>query len=343
MARTPAPKSGCYTSSYPGTQRQEVRCTTAPTRPYPPATGATPENVGEATGFYANVPGSLSSVVGSFYSVTGVSSESDPSSNNFALQLNTNTFRTALCKGQVGCFAWQQYIYSNSGSCIGPTTSCVFIQYWLVNYQSPCPTCPKCPTSPTTAGNSWTYFSGGHGTSPGCYINGKAAPVPDQTITELAALILTGSSQASAQSAVLETSAGAGTLYNAADPGDLLAIGANWTAAEFNVFGDCCQKVATFNSGSAIVVQIDLNLASGAAALPTCGPDYPSSALNRILFTESYYAYYAGEKAAPRRGSALDARLCDWVDVGSEQRSLRDTGRESSLLWFRRNFLPAAQ
>jgi hypothetical protein len=32
MARVPLPKKGCFTSSYPGTQWQEVPCTTAPAR-----------------------------------------------------------------------------------------------------------------------------------------------------------------------------------------------------------------------------------------------------------------------------------------------------------------------
>jgi hypothetical protein len=36
MARVPLPKKGCFMSSYPSTQWQEVPCTTPPARPYPP-------------------------------------------------------------------------------------------------------------------------------------------------------------------------------------------------------------------------------------------------------------------------------------------------------------------
>jgi hypothetical protein len=36
MMRVPLPKKGCFTSSYPNTKWQEVPCTTAPARPYPP-------------------------------------------------------------------------------------------------------------------------------------------------------------------------------------------------------------------------------------------------------------------------------------------------------------------
>jgi hypothetical protein len=42
MARVPPPKKGCFTSSYPSTEWQEVPCTTAPARPYPPARGGGP-------------------------------------------------------------------------------------------------------------------------------------------------------------------------------------------------------------------------------------------------------------------------------------------------------------
>jgi hypothetical protein len=39
IVRIPSPKMGCFTSSYPSTQWQEVPCTSAPTRLYPPARG----------------------------------------------------------------------------------------------------------------------------------------------------------------------------------------------------------------------------------------------------------------------------------------------------------------
>jgi hypothetical protein len=39
MAQVPLPKKGCFTASYPNNQWQEVPCTTAPARPYPPTHG----------------------------------------------------------------------------------------------------------------------------------------------------------------------------------------------------------------------------------------------------------------------------------------------------------------
>src|SRR5229473_1179458 len=78
MARVPAPKKGCFTSSYPSTEWQEVPCTTAPARPYPPARGGgRPDQIGNGTDVSAQVTtGHISEAIGSFDSVTGVTSES---------------------------------------------------------------------------------------------------------------------------------------------------------------------------------------------------------------------------------------------------------------------------
>src|SRR5262245_58586862 len=47
MARVPLPKKGCFTSSYPSNEWQEVPCTAAPQRPYPPARGGRrPDQIG---------------------------------------------------------------------------------------------------------------------------------------------------------------------------------------------------------------------------------------------------------------------------------------------------------
>ena len=268
MARTHPPKTGCYTSSYPSTQWQEVPCTSAPKIPHVPPipTAAVPGSVGGSgvgSGWSAGVSGSLISAEGSFYSVSGVASKSGltPSGasagqNSFSLQLNTNIFNffTQLCAHQPECTEWQQFLYTNPKSCHSGT-SCVYIQYWLIGHGNPC---PPGPTIPNWKGDPiWTYYPGGVGIA-GCYINGQATPVPDQiSITELAGLRLTGNTSSSAQSAVLETPAG--TLLLASDPGDLLAIGAHWNTAEFNVFGNSGGDTAVFNPGSAIVTTVNVD------------------------------------------------------------------------------------
>jgi len=266
MARIPAPKTGCYAATYPSAQWQEVPCTTAPKQPYVVGKGGAGDSSAQANG------GSILSAIGQL-KVTGVTSVSDGSGpSTFSLQLNTNTFATdpnaqpaTLCKDSqgnnlAGCSGWEQFIYSNSSNCKSGG-SCVFIQYWLLNHPSPC------PTTPTVANNSWTFAPATAGASSGCYINGQATPVPNQTALNFGELILTASGGHGGQAVTVETSAG--TLYGAIDPSDLLGIGSNWNTAEFNLFGDCCTKVATFNLGATVVVTTRL-ITTAAVPFPTC-------------------------------------------------------------------------
>ena len=143
MAHAPLPTKGCFTSSYPSTQWKEVPCTTAPARPYPPARGPMPDVVGSGNDASAQVTGTMSEAVGSFDSVTGVTSETgqvDGSggqvANTFSLQLNSNFFSgIPACNGAAkpsSCQGWEQFVYSNSAGS-------AFIQYWLINYNATCP------------------------------------------------------------------------------------------------------------------------------------------------------------------------------------------------------------
>jgi hypothetical protein len=263
MARTPFPKAGCYTASYPSTQWQEVPCSTAKAVPHAPATEPKPHNVGGggATPDYsAQVKKSLSSATGSFDSVIGATGESDSQAGNenFSLQLNTNTFTpspSSLCDNPK-CYAFQQFIYDSPGN--------VYIQYWLVNHGSTCPT----QTVPNT-NSTWSYSPATQpGAAAGCFINGHQTPVPTQTITELAGLRLTGNNSPGDHSVKVEISAG--TQYGGLDDGDFLGIGTQWNIAEFNVFGagNSSTAVLTPNPGTTIVVRTSVD--NGTTNAPTC-------------------------------------------------------------------------
>jgi hypothetical protein len=299
MARS-LPSSGCYTTSYPSTQWQDVPCTTAPKRPHLRPAGAPPAAGGGGSGDFLAIvtTGNISSATGLFDQVTGVTSESDPAGqNSFSLQLNPNYFITTLCANQQGCIGAQQFVYSNLGcpELGGSGTSCVFIQYWLLGHGNPC------PTSPTIADNTWTFSPATGTAEQGCFINGNARAVnPNPTITELAQMRLTGVASPTAQSATIEIVPG--KLDSTSDHGDFLGIGANWTAAEFNVVANCCTEQATFNPGSTIYVRTIVN--NGTQNAPTClqaGYTAESNNLNliygcetiggaspAIMFTESY-------------------------------------------------------
>ena len=251
-SRIPVPKKGCFKCSYPSTEWQEVPCTTGPTVPYPPA----PEIVGNYFDLTAKVSGSISSAVGSFDSVTGVTSETGnvngqpPVANFFSLQLNTNQFDTALCTGVTNCKGWQQFGFSNTRCDNGNQTPCVFIQYWLLNYG---PTCPSA---------QWLKDSQRPND---CYISSPAVGVSPQTITQLGQLRLTGMTNSGTDTAIISTGGGA---LMATGQDSLLNLANNWQVAEFNVFGDCCGSQANFNNGSTLVVRTSVD--NGTSNAPLC-------------------------------------------------------------------------
>ena len=134
---------GSFKATYPNTEWQEVPCTTPPQRPYPPRHRRRPDIVGNTTDNAAKVSGFISSAVGSFDSVTGVTSESGKVggklplvANTFSLQVNTNLFSTSTCNGVAG-----------GGVARAGSSSCsqtrgggyVFMQYWLLNYGTKVP------------------------------------------------------------------------------------------------------------------------------------------------------------------------------------------------------------
>lgn len=247
MARTPFPKGGCYTASYPRTQWQEVPCSTTPGRPH---------NQYNDSALVLGSP--LSSATGSFDSVIGATEVTDSLAgpNYFSLQLNSGGLNSPLCgSGNPNC-AIQQFIYDSPSPPGG-----VYIQYWLRGLST-------CPPSQTVTvgpkGNHWTLLQGS-----GCWINGNTFIPPTQVITDLAKLRLTGSSSSFQQSARLE--AADGTMYGSPDDGDFLSIFNSWVQAEFNVFGWCCgsQAVLTPAPGTTVVVRTSVD--DGTTNAPSIG------------------------------------------------------------------------
>lgn len=248
MAKTPLPKKGCFHVSHPATTWEETPCVAPPDVSFRIShkNDIGPETVGNGTDDSAQVVGVLSSVVGSFPTVTGVTSESDGIANSFSLQVNTNFFTTSTCNGspnQPNCRGWQQFIFANDGS-----TGVVFMQYWLINYGTPCPT-------------GWTAFSGS------CYKNSAGTSVPVQTIANLSRLKLTGNATPGGQDTAI-ISTGSGNLQ-ATGQDSVLNVAQGWNFAEFNIFGDgSARPTASFNAGSTITVRIGLT--NGSTDSPTC-------------------------------------------------------------------------
>jgi hypothetical protein len=274
IAKVRAPGKGCFTATYPALEWQKAACVPAPPYPQPPRHGARPFTVGNGDDVSAQVPSGshISTAIGSFDSVTGVTSESGPINNTgapvanaYTLQLNTNFMGTG-CAGSTNtsCRRWEQFIFENNGS-----TGRAFIQYWLIRYNTACP-----------AGQHWNQFSFPNSTDVYCFKNNQlgAVSVPNQPITSLGQLSLSGSVSASSDSATMFAGNSAFTVTG----DNAVNAAADWTIAEFNVVGDGGGGEATFNSGSAVTVRT--RTIYGGRAAPTCVAQGFTGETNNLSF-----------------------------------------------------------
>ena len=324
MTQVPLPKKGCFTSSYPSTEWQEVPCTTPPAVPNPPARGPRPLTVGNGNDVSAEVTGHISTAVGSFDSVTGVTSETGEAygetgqiANAFTLQLNSNTFTTSTCSGAgASCVGWQQFVYSNV-SC----PNCAYIQYWLINYDTTCP-------------GGW-YTSGSD-----CYTNSSAVTVPAQTIANLGNLTLMGQANSGGMDALIFSTGS--TLYAVQAEDSVVYLAQGWKEAEFNIFGDCCAYEAYFNSGSTIVVRTSVDYGSPSA--PSCYGGGYTGETNNLSFATATTARRGTSPAVvfteSSSGGAASACASATALASGELTDTHDFNRDgySDIAWRNTNF-----
>jgi hypothetical protein len=253
MSRLPKPKAGCFTAEYPNIAWQEVPCTTAPLRPYPPTEGPSPrpQSVGHGVAMTADVPGLISASTGSFDAINGLVSEtgSGNAPNTYSLQLNSSFFKsTKACAGAsipANCQGWQQFVYSNAGF--------LLMQYWLIHYG------PN--NGPVNCPAGWNPYG------PSCFMNSASVAVPVQPLVNLAQLTLTGTALTDGvDTATLQTG---GNIYTTSGSDDILVLAQGWKLSEFNIFGDCCGSDATFNAGTTMAVRVSVT--DGTMNAPSCG------------------------------------------------------------------------
>jgi hypothetical protein len=280
MLQTRLPsKKGCFTAHYPEAKWKKVQCGVAPKTPNPVARGAHPNYVGAGSDYFIQVTGTISSATGSFDSVTGVTSEGGPRAGSptiahpdtYSLQLNANEFSTTVCGGAPGCVGWEQFLFSQS-QCNPFPSACIFIEYWLLNHGSPCPS------------GAWIYYAGTPTTVPGCYMNTAFAPVAVQPLADLANLKLTGSASGGTDTVTLSTASG---NIVATSQDNLLNLAQGWSGGEFNLVGDCCAFEAFFNAGSNLGVR--LSAANGTTNVPTCNTSFSGATAetNNLNLTSS--------------------------------------------------------
>jgi len=271
VARAEAPSEGCFRADYPSIEWVAVACENLAPRvaPTPPRTNAksltsvTASGGGQTTGnghdYVIQTSGLIKSTVGTFPTVTGVTSEKGVGvaafggggilgANEYSLQINSNyTGTTSACGGHSGCTVWQQFVYAPDYSRKG--SAYVFIQYWLIGYGG-----TSCPSG-------WGSDGGGD-----CYRNSNGVSAPDEPITQLSTMKMTGSATSGGNDTVTFTHGT--TAYSISASDSVVKLATVWKQSEFNIVGNAGGSMAQFNSGSHVTVHVAIN--DGTTNKPTC-------------------------------------------------------------------------
>ncbi|HTV86823.1 MAG TPA: hypothetical protein VME63_15590 [Dyella sp.] len=265
MAQIATPSQGCFHASYPSIVWQQVACGTVRKDVHPMPHyylfGA-PQTAGNGNDYTLQTSGLISSAVGTFPSVSGVTSEQSVGvpaygdggilgANEYSVQLNTQfTSTTSACKSHSGCTVWQQWVYATDYAENGK--GAIFMQNWLIGYGS-----NRCPSG---------FSSDGEGD---CYGNSSAALPPDISPTALASLKLTATATSGGNDTAVVTYDG--DAYSTSQKDSTLDIASVWNTGEFNVVGNAGGSEAEFNSGSSITV--NLAVSDGSSSAPSCVAD----------------------------------------------------------------------
>jgi len=263
IAHIATPSEGCFQATYPSVIWHQTACHEVVPRVAPVPRfrmfGGAAQTAGNGNDYTLQTTSLISQAVGSFPSVTGVTSETGVGvaayggggilgANEYSLQINSSfNNTTAACKGHSGCTVWQQYVYAPDYEVQGQAA--VFMQYWLINYGS-----SRCPSG---------FGSDGEGD---CYKNSAAATAPDVPATQLANVKLTGTAASGGNDTAVFTNGT--TAYSTSGKDSVLYLATVWEQVEFNVVGNAGGSEAEFNSGSSITVKAAVT--DGSAAAPSC-------------------------------------------------------------------------
>lgn len=264
MQRLPQPKPGCYTASFPRVEWKPVACGAPPKYPILPTRGLAKHFVvggGGSNDFAANPTGAISAVEGTFVSVSPGITESGPIANSgsaisdaYTLQINTNQFSSSVCAGSPNpkCKGWEQFVYVND-----IFSHFVFIQYWLIKYNTTCPS------------SSWTQFSFNGYTDIYCYQSTTTASLPSgQPASNFGNMTLAAAVSPSSDQTIITAGSDMATKVGV----NAVAASAGWTDAEFNVFGDGGDSAgggqAGFGANTTLVVRTTVH--NGTENAPTC-------------------------------------------------------------------------
>ena len=274
ILKAPRPKEGCSTASYPETQWRPMPCGKPNGKLYLPnaqrVTQIDQVGGGSTLDFSAQVTGHISQAEGSFDNVNVTSeSSSNGTANSYSLQLNTNFMsNVSACSTapDTACQGWEQFVYDSTGG--GGTQ----IQYWLINWGPQGSTCPMPQGAHCAQGfastDGWCPQAVSGFTDILCVVDAASPPAAAaQPATSLALLKVTGIAGSGSTSDSMVMTEG-GTVTTGSGGNFFTDLGANWTTAEFNVFGDGGGTQAVFNTGAS--VQVRTAVTSGSTVGPTC-------------------------------------------------------------------------
>jgi hypothetical protein len=290
IAHVGAPGTGCFTASYPSLQWHAAKCVAAPKVPLIPRHGsnghAGPATIGDGVDYSAKVTGKITKAVGTFKNVTkGITVKGAPGgtgspvANGFSLQLNTQFISgSPACSGAgdpSSCQAWQQFVYTYQNK----TTSYIFMQYWLINYNATCP-------------SGWFTYS------TDCYTNSASHAVKTVTAAQLATLKLTGTAKTGGNDGVsLAIGSGTATLVSAKDT--KIDLAKFWNTTEWGIYGDGGGSGATFSANASLEAETAITDSAGAKA-PTCVKEGFTGETNNLKLAKTPAL---GSQPSPTMGS----------------------------------------
>jgi hypothetical protein len=286
IAHVKEPGRGCYRASYPALTWHAVTCVAAPKFPLSPrspvapvlparsARHAGPLTVGDGTDYSAQVSGLISQGTGTFTHVSSgitvkgeIGGSGGEVANAVSLQLNSQFISgSPACDGASDpseCLAWQQFVYTYKGCTTDTEVSCIFMQYWLINYDTTCP-------------SGWFSYS------TDCYTNSDAAEVTSLKAKNLGKVKLSGSA-ASGGNDTVSYSIGSGAVTSVSNSDSEIDLASFWNTTEWGVYGDGGGSEATFNADKSLEAQTALTATSSGA--PACIEEGFTGETNNLTLT----------------------------------------------------------
>ncbi len=235
VRQTPTPGSGCFKVSYPSTSWVSVPCGTNP-HPgvYYTIGGTSPDWTGSSRSAMTSSVGQVTSestFIGEYQEPGGLS-------NDFSIQLNTNTY--PLTYDGHSTTGWEQFIYGVQT----PSEGGVMIEYWLLGYNNTY----DC-TSP--------FSSDGLGD---CTYLTSPTDVSQQGFSQL--VLLNQLTSASFYGKVTSSTDTAEFCFSstcwARSAGDLVSLdNYNWRISEWNFFGNGGGSEAYFEGPFSLGITVD--------------------------------------------------------------------------------------